>query len=220
MVFGIWAANAWTVRENYLLPLSRLHSPLLKNHVWWKKNKFVQKIVTSTFLEFVKVFRFLATKLRQASQNFIVHVRRTFWGETTLLGKRSNFSSFPEFEQTVFRSLTGIIGQGGHNRILLAQMKIFYFLEERNEGKITSFWKLRIAIIFRLWAKRSLVLLHAWLRQACQKIVVHVQTNFFTNKFFGKLINFSSFPGIRQKLFRVLTRKFRQGGHNYFCTCT
>ena len=67
------------------------------------KKKFVQKIVTSTFLEFGKVFRFLATKLRQACQNFIVHVRRTFWGETTLLGRRPNFSSFPEFEQTFFR---------------------------------------------------------------------------------------------------------------------
>ena len=29
----------------------------------------------------------------------------------------------------------------------------FQFLKERNEGKTTSFWKLRIAIIFRLWAK-------------------------------------------------------------------
>ena len=37
VVFGIWAANVWTLREKYLLPLSGLHSPLLKNHFWWKK---------------------------------------------------------------------------------------------------------------------------------------------------------------------------------------
>ena len=32
---------------------------------------------------------------------------------------------------------------------------------------------------------------------------------------FGKLINFSSFPEIQQKVFRVLTRMFWQDGHNY-----
>ena len=40
VVFGICAANVWTLREKFLLPLSRLHSPLLKNHFWWKKNLF------------------------------------------------------------------------------------------------------------------------------------------------------------------------------------
>ena len=37
VVFGIWAANVWTLKENFLLTLSRLHSPLLKNHFSWKK---------------------------------------------------------------------------------------------------------------------------------------------------------------------------------------
>ena len=62
--------------------------------------------------------------------------------------------------------------------------------------------------------KRSLVLLQARLRQACQKFVVHVQRKIFTNQFFGKLINFSSIPEIQQNFFRVLTRNFRQGVHN------
>ena len=56
--------------------------------------------------------------------------------------------------------------------------------------------------------------MQSWLRQACQKFVVHVQTKIFANKFFGRLINFSSFPEIQQKFFRVLTTKFQQGGHN------
>ena len=104
------------------------------------KNNFVQKIVTSAFLEFGKVFRFLATKLRQACQIFIVHVRRTFWGETTLLGRRPNFSSFPEFEQTVFRILTRIFGLGGHNSILRAQMKFFFnFWEREMKEKLLLF---------------------------------------------------------------------------------
>ena len=153
VVFGICAANVWTLREKFFATVVKIAFSIAKESFLMKK-KFVQKIVTSTFLEFGKVFRFLATKLRQACQNFIVLVRRTFWGETTLMGKRPNFSSIPEFEQTVLRILTRIFGQGGHNRILRAQMKFFfYFLKERNEGKNTSVWKLRIAIIFRLWAK-------------------------------------------------------------------
>ena len=43
MVFGIWAANLWILRGKFLLALSKLHFPLLKNLFWWKKNNFVQK---------------------------------------------------------------------------------------------------------------------------------------------------------------------------------
>ena len=172
-------------------------------------------------MEFGKVFRFLATKLRQACQNFIVLVRRTFWGETTLMGKRPNFSSFPEFEQTVLRILTRIFGQGGHNRILRAKMKFFFnFWRREMKEKLLLFENCALLSFSDFERKTSLVLLQAWLRQACQKIVVHVQTKFFTKKFFGRLINFSSFPELQQKVFRILTRIFRQGGHNYFYTCT
>ena len=37
VVFGIWAANVWILREKLLLALSKLHSPFLKNHFWLKK---------------------------------------------------------------------------------------------------------------------------------------------------------------------------------------
>ena len=151
--------------------------------------------------------------LRQAFQSFLVHVRRTFWGETTLLGKRRNFSSFLEFEQTVLRILTRIFRQGGHNRILRAQMKFFW----RKEVKENLFFSENFALLStsNFERKKSLILLQASLRQACQNFVVHVQTKIFTNNFFGRLINFSSFPEIQQKFFRVLTRKFLQGGHNF-----
>ena len=173
-------------------------------------------------MEFWNVFRFLATKLRQACQNFVKHVRRTFWGETTLLGKRPSFSSFPEFEQTVFRFLTGIFGQGGHNRILRARMKFFLkFWRREMKEKLLLFEKNFALLSFSDFErKRSLVLLQAWLRQACQKFVVHVQTKILTKILFGRLFIFSSIPEIQPKFFRVLTRNFRQGGHNYFYTCT
>ena len=149
----------------------------------------------------------MATKLRQACQNFIVHVRRTYWRETTLLGKRTNFSLFPEFEQSVFRILTGIFGQGGHNRFLRAQMKFFYFLKEVNEGKFTSsFWKLRIAIIFRLCAKRSLVLLQAWLRRLVKKSWYMFRRKFLQRKFLEGLFYFPHLQ-IFSKIFSEFRRK-------------
>ena len=172
-------------------------------------------------MECENVFRFLATKLRQACQNFIVHVRRTFWGKTTLLGKRPTFSSFPEFEQAVFRILTGIFGQSSHNRILRAQMKFFFnFWKREKKEKLLLFENCALLSFPDFERKRSVVLLQAWLRQACQKFVVLVQTEILTKKFFVRLNIFSSFPKIQQYFFRVLTRKFRQGGHIYFYTCT
>ena len=67
-------------------------------------------MVTSTYLEFGKVFRFLATKLRQASQNFIVHVRWTFLGRNDFVGKAPKFfiisgiraNSFQKFDDKFF----------------------------------------------------------------------------------------------------------------------
>ena len=184
--------------KNFLLPLSRLHSPLLKNHFWWKK--IVQKIVTSTFLEFGKVFRFLATKLRQACQNFIVLVRRTFWGETTLMGKRPNFSSFPEFEQTVLRILTRIFGQGGHNRILRAQMKFFFnFWRREMKEKLLLFENCALLSYSDFERKTSLVLLQAWLRQACQKFVDMFRRRLLQINFSEGLLFFPHFQNSSKK---------------------
>ena len=163
-----------------------------------------------------KFFVFLGTKLRQACQNLIVHVRRTFWGETTLMGKRPNFSSFPEFEQTVFRNLTRIFGQAGHKCLLRAQMK-FFFISWRREmkEKLLLFENFALLSFSDFERKRCLVLLQAWLRQSCQNLFVHVQTNILRKKrFFGKFDFFPSFPEFEHKVFGVLTKNFWQGWHN------
>ena len=149
-------------------------------------------------MEFGKVFRFLASKLRQACQNFIAHVRRTFWGETTLLVRRPKFSPFAEFEQTVFRILTGIFRQGGHNRILRAQMKFFLFFEGDKWRKNYFFLKVAHCYHFQTLCEKIFSTFAGMVTQACQKIVVHVQTKIFTKNIFGGLIIFSSFPEIQQ----------------------
>ena len=100
------------------------------------EKKFVEKIVTSTILEFGKFFRILGTKLREACQNFIVHFRRTFWGETTLLGKRTSFSSFPQFEQNVIRVLTRIfLTVWSQLDSACPDEDFFIFLKEWTEGE-------------------------------------------------------------------------------------
>ena len=95
----------------------------------------------------------------------------------------------------------------------VSRWRFFVFLKERMKENF-FFEKFALLLFSNFEPKRSLVILQASLRQACQKLVVHVQTKVYTNQFFGRLINFSSFPEIQQIFFRVLTRNFRQGGHN------
>ena len=172
-------------------------------------------------MEFGKVFRFfLATKLRQASQNFLFMLDEGFrekqlcWGSAQIFHHfRKSSKRFSEFRQE-------FSGRVVTTAFWVPRWSFFYFLKERKEGKNIFFENFALLSFSDFERKRSLVLLQAWLRQACQKFVVHVQTKIFTKKFSGRLIIFSSFPEIQQKFFRVLTRKFRQGGHNYFFTCT
>ena len=64
------------------------------------------------------------------------------------------------------------------------------------------------------------VFLPTMLRQACQNFIVHVQTNNLTNKFFGKLINFSSFPHFDQKFSEVWPENFGRVVTTAFCVST
>ena len=69
VVFGIWAAIVWTLRENYLLPLSRLHSPLLKNHFCWK-TYICSKNCNFNILGVRKSFSFFGNKVTEGLPKF------------------------------------------------------------------------------------------------------------------------------------------------------
>ena len=84
MVFGISAANLWIFREKFLLALSKLQSPLLRNRFWWKKN-FVQKIANSICSKFGRVFPIFANEV------------------TTGLSRLRCFCSNDRFNKEVFR---------------------------------------------------------------------------------------------------------------------
>ena len=137
-----------------------------------------------------------------------MHVRRTFWGETTLLAKRPNFSSFPEFEQTVFRILTRIFGQGGHNRILRAQLKFFLIFEGEKWRKKTSFWKFRISIIFRLWANKIFSTFAGMVTAGLSKIRCLCSDEDFNKEIFWKAYYF--FPH-----FQKYSKKFSEFWENF-----
>ena len=141
--------------------------------------------------------------LRQALQSLLVHVRRTFWGKTTLLGKRRNFSSFLEFEQTVFRILTKIFRQGGHNRILRAQMKFFWRREVKENFFFENFALLSLSDFER---KRSLILLQASLRQACQISLYMFRRRFLQKIFLEGLLIFPPF----QKSCKIFSEFWRE----------
>ena len=128
-----------------------------------------------------------------------------------------NFLSFSEFEQTVLRILTRIFGQGGHNRILRAQMKFFFnFWRREMKEKILLFEKFALLSFSDFERKRSFVLLQAWLRQACQKFVDMFRRRFLQINFLEGLLyfphfrksskNFSEFW--RQNFGRVVTTTF------------
>ena len=83
-------------------------------------------------------------------------------------------------------------------------------LKKRFWGKKISFEKLWIQVLWNL--REFFLFLATNLRQACQNFVVFVQTIILTNRFFGKLVKFSSFPkvsGIWREIFgRVVTTAF------------
>ena len=147
--------------------------------------------------------------------------RRTFWGENILFGKRTSFSSFPEIEQTVFRILTRNFAQGGHNRILRAQLKFFFnFWRRKMKENKLLFENFAFLSFSDFERKRSLVLLQAWLRQSCQNLFVHFQTNILRrNRFFGKFF-FHHFRSSSKRFSEFSREFFWQGGQNYFYTCT
>ena len=73
-------------------------------------------------MEFGKVFRFFwQQSYGRLAKIPLCMFRRTFWGEIILFGKRTSFSSFPEFEQKLFRVLTTNFSRGGHKWILHVQ---------------------------------------------------------------------------------------------------
>ena len=214
VVSGICAANLWIFTEKTLLASSKLHSALLKNHVWWKKNCWKNCNFNNIGVREIFSYFWGQSYARLAKIPLCILDER--FGEKQLCWESAQaFRPFRNSSKTLSELWREFFWQGGHNWILRVQMKIFLFFW-RNELKerITFFEQNCIAILLGLWEKKILRVFAAWLRQACQNFVIPVQTKIFTNKFFGRLISFSSFPEIQQNFFRVLTRKNRQGCHN------
>ena len=139
--------------------------------------------------------------------------RQTFW-QIVFLETSSDFHNFWTSKKIFHNSEKKTFGSVVTTAFCVPRWIFFNFWKREMKENLFFFENFASLWFSDFERKRSLVLLQAWLRQACQKFVVHVQMKIFTNKFFGTLIIFSSFLEIQQNFFRILTRNFRQGGHN------
>ena len=144
--------------------------------------------------------------------------RRTIW-RISFLESLSFFLRFL-ISSKIFRSLTRNFWQGCHNCILRVQMKIFFNFWRKEMREIFFPEKIALLSFSDFEHRRSSVLLQALLLQACQKLDVHVQTNIFTDRVFGKLIIFSSFSGIPAKSFQSFDENVLTGWSQLRSTCT
>ena len=125
VVFGICTANLWIFREKTLLALSKLHSTLLKNHLWWKKNCWKNcNLNTFVVREFFSYFwgqnyaRLAKISLYILDERF--GEKQLCWESAqTFHHFRNSSKRFSEFWREFF-------WPGGHNWILRVQMKIFF----------------------------------------------------------------------------------------------
>ena len=133
----------------------------------------------------------------------------TFWGK--LFSFRKIHHIFRGFRNLSCKSVDvwrKVFASVGVVKIAFSVAKESFLMRK----KTILFDKVYIHLLWNLGV--FFVLLPTVLRQACQKFIVHVQMNIFTNRFLGNLASFSSFPEFEQKVFGVSTRKFRQGRHN------
>ena len=244
---GVWNLSCKSVdsKRKFLLALSKLHSSLLKNRFWWKKN-FVQKIVTSTFWNSGIFFRIFGNndtaglpKFRGACSDEHLEEKYFCLGSAQFFHPLRNSSKyFSEFCWQIFGRVVKIgfymyIAAFWRNIFTLQRIHIFFRRFRDLIGKSVDFWRKIFAIVVKIafsvaeesflmkkWILSKKMYFHLFsnlgvcfvflptmLRQACQNIIVHVQTNILTNRFFGKLINFSSFPDFEQK-FSEIWREF------------
>ena len=117
VVFGIWAANLLVLGELFLLAFLKMHSLLLQKHTWWKKNNFVQKIVSSSLLKFARVFRLLADNVTTGSQRFHCVCSDEHFNEQ-VFWKAHNFFILTGIRAKFFRVLTRKFWLSDHNCVL------------------------------------------------------------------------------------------------------
>ena len=203
----------WTLRENYLLPLSRLHSPLLKNQFWWKK-QICSKNCNFNFFGVRESFSFFwQQSYGRLAKISLCMFRRTFWGEIILFGKRTSFSTFPEFEQKVFRVLTTNFSRGGHKWILHVQkhnLRTSNFPSKKFIISLFLFWNLSDKSVF--FGEKFLV--------GLSKIAISVaRESFLMITISDKKIVTPSYLDYG-KLFRVFGDKVTAVLSKFLCTCS
>ena len=99
-------------------------------------------------------------------------------------------------------------------------MKIFLNFWKKEKRENFLFEKVALLSFSDFERRRSSVLLQAWLRQAHQKIVVNVETNIFTDRFFWKVYQFFVISVIPAKSFHSFDENVSTGWSQLQSRCT
>ena len=99
-------------------------------------------------------------------------------------------------------------------------MKIFFNFWRKEKREIFLFEKVALLSFSDFERTSSSVLLQVCLRQAYQNIVVHVETNIFTDRFFWKVYHFFGISGIPAKSFQSFDENVLTGWPQLHSTCT
>ena len=151
-------------------------------------------------------FLFLPTKLRQACQNFIVFVQ-TIILTNRFFGKLVKFSWFPKFSG-IWREIFG--------RVVTTAFWVSRWLLRKN----ILFRKKWIAILLGREGKNSPCFWRHCYGRLVKNSLYMFRRRFLQRNFLEGLLFFPHCQKSSKKYFRVLPRKFRQSGNNYFYTCT
>ena len=172
---------------------------LIKRIILFKKLYF-QQIWSSG-----KFFVFLATKLRQACHNFIVHVRTNILRRSNFVWEKCTiYSSFPEFEQIIFGRVVKCFLHLHRNNlrkvIFLSKNSSFFSWFSESELQICGFLEKHFASVAKLHSP-LLENRFWWKKKSDQK---------FITSFFFEL----------GKVFRVFVDNVTEGLSKFLCTCS
>ena len=217
-LFGIWTAYLWVFRRKFFGVVVKIAFSVAKGTFLKKRIFFFKKLYFQQFWGSGKLFVFLALKLRQVCQNFIVQVRTNLLRRNNFVWKMHKFLVICGIRANTFQSFDENFSAGLSQLHSACPLEEFsQFLKEGNEGKF-SIRKSCIAIFFGLWTKKILSALAGMVTAGLSKVRCTCSDEHFYKDFFsGSLSFFHHFRNSSEKFseFWLLTRMFWQDGHNY-----
>ena len=134
VIFGICASNLWIFRGKIFLALSKLHSTLLKNHLWRKKNCWKNCNFNTFVVREIFSYFWGQSYTRLAKISLCILDER--FGEKQLCWESAqNFHHFRNSSKTLSDFWQEFSGRVVTTALCVPRWSFFQFLKEKNEGK-------------------------------------------------------------------------------------